>query len=143
MDANPGGSRSDGGFYRCHQESSCSPHLAARDFGNCNRQRLHRLLLSRTWRGSSSRRTEDAALQHHVRAADLRPAAICSFRFRGPSCQSAAEGTMKSHSVHTADQSLVDPNTRESIQQMQQPGYYPGYSTLGQQNYWDEATRKV
>ena len=50
---------------------------------------------------------------------------------------------MKSHPVHPADQSLVDPNTRESIQQMQQPGYYPGYSTLGQQNYWDEATRKV
>ncbi len=26
---------------------------------------------------------------------------------------------------------------------MAQPGYYPGYSTLGQQNFWDEATRQV
>jgi hypothetical protein len=25
----------------------------------------------------------------------------------------------------------------------QQPGYYPGYSTLSQKNFWDEATRKV
>lgn len=24
-----------------------------------------------------------------------------------------------------------------------QPGYYPGYQTLGQKNYWDAATRKV
>ena len=24
-----------------------------------------------------------------------------------------------------------------------QPGYYPGYSTLGQKGYWDEATRRV
>lgn len=24
-----------------------------------------------------------------------------------------------------------------------QPGYYPGYSTLAQQNYWDAATRRV
>jgi hypothetical protein len=26
---------------------------------------------------------------------------------------------------------------------MKQPGYYPGYSTLGQKKFWDEATRKV
>lgn len=25
----------------------------------------------------------------------------------------------------------------------EQPGYYPGYSTLGQQDYWDETTRKM
>ncbi|MGA8288471.1 MAG: hypothetical protein WB950_07190, partial [Acidobacteriaceae bacterium] len=24
-----------------------------------------------------------------------------------------------------------------------QPGYYPGFSTLAQQPYWDEATRKT
>jgi len=24
-----------------------------------------------------------------------------------------------------------------------QPGYYPGFSTLGQQAHWDEATRKT
>jgi Gluconate 2-dehydrogenase subunit 3 len=31
----------------------------------------------------------------------------------------------------------------EPINQREQPGYYPGYSTLGQQDYWDEATRKA
>lgn len=39
--------------------------------------------------------------------------------------------------------------TRESatadapIKQRAQPGYYPGYSTMAQQDYWDEATRKT
>lgn len=31
----------------------------------------------------------------------------------------------------------------EPIEQREQPGYYPGYSTLSQQDYWDEATRKA
>lgn len=29
------------------------------------------------------------------------------------------------------------------MQPMSQPGYYPGYSTLSQQNYWDAKTREV
>lgn len=29
------------------------------------------------------------------------------------------------------------------IRPMSQPGYYPGYSTLSQQNYWDAKTRQV
>jgi hypothetical protein len=46
---------------------------------------------------------------------------------------------------HAEDQScwLIDPKTRQPIPPKQQPGYYPGYSTLGQQKFWDAATRNV
>jgi hypothetical protein len=37
----------------------------------------------------------------------------------------------------------IDPKSGEPIPPKEQPGYYPGYSTLSQQNYWDAATRKV
>ena len=38
---------------------------------------------------------------------------------------------------------LTDPKTGEPMRQRVQPGYYAGFTTLGQQQYWDEATRKV
>jgi hypothetical protein len=41
------------------------------------------------------------------------------------------------------DKRPVDPESAEPIGPLAQPGYYPGFSTLGQQRYWDEATRKV
>ena len=37
----------------------------------------------------------------------------------------------------------VDPNTKRPRTPVQQPGYYPGFSTLSQKNYWDEATRRL
>ncbi|HTW44353.1 MAG TPA: gluconate 2-dehydrogenase subunit 3 family protein [Acidobacteriaceae bacterium] len=37
----------------------------------------------------------------------------------------------------------IDPATGQSLPPTPQPGYYPGYSTLGQKAYWDEATRNV
>ena len=40
------------------------------------------------------------------------------------------------------DLRLVDPRTGARIPPREQPGYYPGYSTLAQQNFWDEATRR-
>ena len=47
--------------------------------------------------------------------------------------------------IASVDQDLLprDPDTKKSIAPMAQPGYYPGYNTLSQQSYWDEATRKV
>jgi len=33
--------------------------------------------------------------------------------------------------------------TGEEIEGLEQPGYYPGYSTLGQQKKWDDATRST
>jgi hypothetical protein len=41
------------------------------------------------------------------------------------------------------DRLPVDPATGRPLPPRAQPGYYPGYSTLSQQGYWDEATRDV
>ncbi|MBF6590428.1 MAG: gluconate 2-dehydrogenase subunit 3 family protein [Ktedonobacterales bacterium] len=45
--------------------------------------------------------------------------------------------------AHDARRLLVDPRTGTPIPPKAQPGYYPGYSTLSQQAFWDEATRQV
>lgn len=37
----------------------------------------------------------------------------------------------------------VDPHTGQPIPPRVQPGYYPGFSTLSQQAFWDKATRDV
>jgi Gluconate 2-dehydrogenase subunit 3 len=41
------------------------------------------------------------------------------------------------------DRQPVMAQTGEPIPPREQPGYYPGYSTLSQQDTWDEATRNV
>lgn len=38
---------------------------------------------------------------------------------------------------------VVDPTTGEPLPPRAQPGYYPGFSTLAQQAFWDDATRRV
>ena len=35
------------------------------------------------------------------------------------------------------------PKPRQILQPREQPGYYPGYHTLSQQAFWDEATRSL
>ena len=35
------------------------------------------------------------------------------------------------------------PAPTQKMQPREQPGYYPGYSTLGQKGYWDETTRRT
>lgn len=37
----------------------------------------------------------------------------------------------------------IEPTTGIPLPPRAQPGYYPGYSTLAQQEFWDEATRSV
>jgi gluconate 2-dehydrogenase subunit 3-like protein len=37
----------------------------------------------------------------------------------------------------------IDPATTRPLPPTAQPGYYPGYSTLSQQAFWDAATREV
>jgi hypothetical protein len=41
------------------------------------------------------------------------------------------------------DRLPIDARTGQPVLPMAQPGYYPGFSTLDQQAFWDEATRKV
>ncbi|MBV8085048.1 MAG: gluconate 2-dehydrogenase subunit 3 family protein [Chloroflexi bacterium] len=38
---------------------------------------------------------------------------------------------------------IVEPTTGQPIAPRAQPGYYPGFHTLDQQAFWDEATRKL
>jgi hypothetical protein len=40
------------------------------------------------------------------------------------------------------DRDLFDPVTCRPLSRTEHPGYYPGFSTLSQQKFWDEATRK-
>jgi hypothetical protein len=42
----------------------------------------------------------------------------------------------------TRREPVIDPASGLPLAK-EQPGYYPGFSTLDQQNYWDAATRKV
>lgn len=45
----------------------------------------------------------------------------------------------------TPDAALLplDPATNEPMRPTAQPGYYPGYSTMSQKAFWDEATRNL
>lgn len=47
--------------------------------------------------------------------------------------------------LETSDTALLpsDSATGDSLAPMETPGYYPGYSTMGQKAYWDEATRNL
>lgn len=38
---------------------------------------------------------------------------------------------------------LTNPRTGAALPKREQPGYYPGFSTLKQKRYWDVATRKL
>ena len=38
---------------------------------------------------------------------------------------------------------LTDPATGKPLHAREQPGFYPGFSTLRQQAYWDDATRRL
>jgi hypothetical protein len=43
----------------------------------------------------------------------------------------------------TTHDALLDPKSHIALEPKITPGYYPGFHTLDQQNYWDAATRKV
>jgi hypothetical protein len=45
-------------------------------------------------------------------------------------------------SAPEADRRPLDAKTGQPLPRTEQPGYYPGFSTLGQQRFWDEATRR-
>jgi hypothetical protein len=48
-----------------------------------------------------------------------------------------------SNETNDRAQPLINPLNNRPLSQSQQPGYYPGYSTLGQQDWWDATTRRV
>lgn len=55
------------------------------------------------------------------------------------------EGTFSTLQTQRADTSRlpVDSKTSQPLAPRAQPGYYPGFETLSQQAFWDEATRNV
>ena len=69
-------------------------------------------------------------------------------RLRRITCQPLAQGEVSVNNsklrpaTHPIDP-LVDARTGEPLPPKQQPGYYPGYSTLRQQAFWDAATRAL
>ena len=52
---------------------------------------------------------------------------------------------MKTPPESLVDTALLprDPDSGEPLPPRREPGYYPGYSTLSQSGYWEDATRKV
>lgn len=60
-----------------------------------------------------------------------------------PQRQADEYGSSGARSGSSQDTLPIDPRTGEPRPPMAQPGYYPGYSTLSQQAFWDEATRNV
>lgn len=51
--------------------------------------------------------------------------------------------TIPPASSPASDSLPLDPSTGDPRSPQAQPGYYPGFSTLSQQAFWDEATRAV
>jgi hypothetical protein len=118
------------------------------------RRRGDRFLLSRARRTSPSWWPQAPALQHHVRAADLRSASLRSRGNAGLSRQSAPpEARMKKlshehrsvHPMQGPDTALLprDAVNGDPLQPKETPGYYPGFSTMTQKSFWDEGTRNV
>jgi len=59
--------------------------------------------------------------------------------------KSSKESGLKAETLQPAKKPglPLDPVTRQPLSPMATPGYYPGFSTLSQQNFWDETTRQV
>src|SRR5665213_3606462 len=109
-----------------------------------------RLLLPCARRPPPSGWTQAHRLQHHVWAAHLCAAAVRCRGHAGSSRQPArTEKTMSREAPQkhfdVADTALLprDPHTGEALPPRPQPGYYAGFSTLAQQAFWDDATRKA
>src|SRR6185437_12383322 len=123
---------------RCEKPQN-SQHRPARFFCPGTGERSNRFLFPRARNLPSTRRQEKAALQHALRASSFRAAALRCLRIPGNHGQPTSPGapmTRKRSFPH-------DPANGKPIRDLQQPGYYPGYSTLGQQKKWDKTTRNV
>jgi len=62
---------------------------------------------------------------------------------RGRAGANAADPATGPPPPELADRLPVDPDTGRPLPPRAQPGYYPGYHTLSQRNFWDAATRAV
>ena len=117
-------------------------YLASRRFGSGHARRRHWLCLSRARTSAAARRYEKADLQHHLRAADFRPAAVCRRRGSGIAGQLAAErAEERVNWLSMAGPSIRVPG--EPIGPLAQPGYYPDSARSASRSFWDAKTREV
>ena len=86
----------------------------------------------------ASRRKKEAALQHPVRPTHLCTDALRRVRHARHDGLSHAPGAPL-----TMPDSPIDPRNRKPLAPRDQPGYYPGFSTVSQKAYWDAKTRAV
>src|SRR5581483_3597286 len=99
-----------------------------------------------------------AVVQHSLWPARFRAIAVCRYRLSWTAGELITEGKIMKVRNRTngvapmqsgtnaqvdVDRLPVDAITGQPLPPREQPGYYPGFSTLSQQAYWDEATRKV
>jgi hypothetical protein len=61
----------------------------------------------------------------------------------GPSSNGRALSDATGESTAATERWPVEPTTNQPLPPRTQPGYYPGFHTLSQQDFWDEATRKL
>src|SRR5579884_1185162 len=150
-------------------EPSDSAYLSTAHLSVSCAQWIDGLFLSCAWSESPLWRAEKAILQHYVRATHSSPTSLCSFgmhwlidqfveeRKNGMKKSTEQKKVIASNEAGTAvyqvpvktlaethnDRLPIDPQTGKPLAPMSHPGYYPGYSTLSQQAFWDEATRNL
>src|SRR6185437_7979133 len=81
-------------------------------------------------------------LQHYPRIAHSRSITIRGSRFCWPVGEPDEERKAMS-GANRDDDRPYDPRTKKPIGPLRQPGYYPDFSTLAQQKFWDAKTREV
>ena len=114
----------------------CEYRLADR-FGFGSRRWGCRFLLPCARYRSQTRGRKKATLQHTLRPSYLCPSVVRRVRIPRPDGQSSPKGeemTRKSFPFLATGGELKD---------LEQPGYYAGYSTMAQKKSWEEATRKT
>src|SRR5579884_343817 len=118
----------------------CSHSLACGVLGR-DRRRFDWIWLPREGSDSHAWGARATVVQRHLWAAHLRSAALCRERVHGGSGLTAPEGRLSSDDPRPSRP--VDPLTNSPLPLRGQPGYYPNFHTLDQQDFWDAATRSV
>src|SRR6185437_8902390 len=126
-----------------NQEPQDRPYLVASGIRSRDRRRISRFLLPRSRSNAAAGRSKAGSLQHHVWSSHLRSTAVCRLRVCRNAGQPVAQRRQMSDLKSANPLLPIDPATHKPIPPRAQPGYYPGFSTLGQKNFWDEATREL
>ncbi len=125
------------------EESTRRADLASRPFKRSHAGWSGRIWLSRSRHPAPSGRIQDAGLQHHSRTANFRSIAICGSRFYWPVGEPDEERKAMNGDGRPMMTVRTIPALKNRSVRCAQPGYYPDFSTLAQQKFWDAKTREV